>query len=307
MKYTGLLLLFLFQFCTIMAQEENGEGSYETQQFESDLKGKVSHVHTTYLFSETGASQDTASYILIDKYNRNGLRIEQQMLSLDNTLIGAVNLELNSQGLVSKADYTDMYGNLVTRVVYSYDNSGNCIQVNVYRGAFYPKSQITYKYNAQNAPVEITKYNSFNFPVEKEELIYDNKGYNTLKRFFDGRNKLKYTITLQYDSAGHVTSYTRTGKNNEITETYNASLDSVGNINNSETKQFAPGGTIDTVTKYDRYGNPVSITITDPNNISPAISLIGYRYDKQGNWTQKQITEKGIVTSQATRTIDYYE
>ena len=305
MKYLPLLLLFALP-CTGQNPIADTDTEPATESA-SGLYGPVAAVHTTFLFSAPQKRDASAqeSYITVVKYGRDGQRIGKKMYSRDSTLIGSVTFQFSPSHRLAETDYLDMYGNLVTRVVYYYNKAGQKTSAVVYRGAFYPKEQIYYSYNAKGEVSDIVKNNSFSIPVEKEKLFYNCQGQDSVKIFYDGRNRLKSFVRFQYYPNGQPMGYDQAGPTGEINKRYRITYRPDGSILSSEMREYYPGYTVFTRTEYDAGENPVKETQILPGG-STQTTVMKYRYDKHNNWIFKSIDTDSIPTASAQREISYY-
>ena len=227
------------------------------------------------------------------------------MYSRDSTLIGSVSFQFLPSHRLAETDYLDMYGNLVTRVVYYYNKAGQKTSAVVYRGAFYTKEQIYYSYNAKGEVSDIVKNNSFSIPVEKEKLFYNCQGQDSVKIFYDGRNRLKSFVRFQYYPNGQPMGYDQAGPTGEINKRYRITYRTDGSMLSSEMREYYPGYTVFTRTEYDAWENPVKETRILPGG-STETTVMKYRYDKHNNWIFKSIDTDNIPTASAQREISYY-
>ncbi|MCH5328799.1 MAG: hypothetical protein J1E02_07240 [Coprobacter sp.] len=304
MKYFPLLLLLALP-CTgqTVVSDTDTEPATETA---SGLYGPVSAVRTTFRFAPRKQSTSgSESYITVVRYNPEGQRTEQKMYSEDSTLIGSVTFQFTPEHRLGETDYLDMYGNLVSRVVYVYDKAGRKTSATVYRGAFYPTEQISYGYNTQGQVCDIVKNNALNFPTEKELLYYNCRGQDSVKLFYDGHHHLKSAVRFQYYPDGRLLGYEQTGPSGEIAKRYHIAYRPDGNTLSSELQEYYPGYTVTTRTEYDAWENPVKETRMTPGNETET-TVMQYRYDKHNNWIFKRISTDNRPTTSALREISYY-
>lgn len=307
MKYHSLLFLLLFALPCMgqpLVPDTDTEPATESA---SGLYGPVSVVRTTFQFATPRKHKpsDSEEYITVVRYNPEGQRTDKKMYSEDNTLIGSVTFQFTPEHQLSETDYLDMYGDLITRVVYDYNKAGQKTGATVYRGAFYPTEQISYSYNTHGQVCDIVKNNAMNFPTEKEHLYYNSRGQDSIKIFYDGRHHLKSSVQFQYYPDGRLLGYDQTGASGETEKQYRIMYRPDGSTLSSELLEYYPGYTVTTRTEYDSWENPVKETRTLPGNKTET-TVMQYRYDKHNNWIFKRIVTGNQPTTSALREISYY-
>lgn len=288
----------------------SGQESYNSKAFTSGLNGRPSQVVSTVTFATglpEGNDENLENYIVDDRYNPEGIRTGEKMYSKDGELIGSSVFHFLPDGNIDQIEYLDQYNNLISRIVYTYNDLGNWKRAVVYRGGFEVKEEINYLYAPDGKLAGIQKQDALGIPSEYEKLEYNADGKVSVKTFYGPRKKLKNTYRFSYDASGNLTGYTKRNENGQITETYSATYTPNNILLNARQKEISNGYVSETAWSYDRYGNPVEKSVYNPReNSAPQSYRYLYRYDTHRNWIEKNIYVNGIFYESIVKVIRYY-
>jgi YD repeat-containing protein len=246
--------------------------------FGQHLNGKIKSYKTTYFLTHE-------SYGRIKKAGKlNDSTFFDQLAMFDEAGRMANMIEYNADGTVHcryniRTDYNDnmmesMYLRFVPKTVI--DRKPFLIESVKY--SWGEMCEMVYKNDSTGLPAEETVYDLMGHEIFKSTIKRDQKGNALEYRFSDGTVE-KY----KYDAAG----------------------------NRTEKVSVGPNGTITTISRYDAMGNVIEEDIRDSfasyYKFHDDHNLYTYKYDKQGNWTERVEYEHDIPLRIAVRTIEYAE
>lgn len=300
------LCLFL---CGSLSLFPDGE-SYNSSAFVSGLNGHPEQVVTTVTFATelpAHTEENLENYIVDSRYNPAGIRTGEKMFSKNGELIGSSVFHFSPDGNIREIEYLDQYNNLISRIVYTYNDRNNWKTAVVYRGGFAVKEEIRYYYSPEGRLTGIEKLDALGIPSEYEKLGYNEDGKVSEKTFYGSGKKLKSMYRFSYDSAGNLTGYTRRNNQGRITETYSALYSPDNRLLNARQQQMSDGYTVETAWSYDSYGNPTEKSVYNPQiSSAPTVYRYLYHYDSHHNWIEKNIYINGIFYESIVKVIRYY-
>jgi|GEM_PF-4660098 hypothetical protein len=248
-------------------------------------KGKIKRYKETYFPYNQTQGQYILGYTIIREFNTN-YQLVRDKASYSSFKIWT-NLYYNSFGQVKVIDNTDTLGNISKRECYQYDDMGRVI-----KWAFFSPDTMSGRGKL------VIHY------VANEKITLSSRLYQDTAMFL--------VDTTKYDSHGkwiERDTYSQMGLGCKIFVGY----DTIGNI--ISCKVFGKGYPICGYQfKYDDKGNmseEIQDSIADPYTYYPdgfhpsTIQLI-YKYDKNGNWTEKQEIINGTLYSTTKRELEYY-
>ena len=177
-----------------------------TRQFNYSSAGRVTSIDETGVYD---VLSDTEVYNRIVNYNGNKITYEiPQPVLVGETF--RIEITLNTGGLIQELRQTNSFNNTVEAIYeFSYDNSGNCTQVDITRDVAGNVSQNTYTYNYDNRrnPLHIHARTNY-IPLilyygqametgEDLSTLIRNFGPNNVTSSFD--STLAYTYNLDDD------------------------------------------------------------------------------------------------------------
>ncbi len=94
----------------------------------------------------------------------------------------------------------DDAGNLVSRVVYTYDARGNLVEKINYRKGNVEKDRLYYSYDENNNLTRIKKVTGTNIVSGYEKRAYNKEGLNTEIKILSGENVITSFIKIEYET-----------------------------------------------------------------------------------------------------------
>lgn len=311
----------------------SGSDSIKNDLQIGNLKGKIKSVEII--------NPENAQYIEgDDDYIENSIPVESYKYNNMGYLTESVKYE-DGQGRLQESYKYDTENNLIeyirhpnpygygySKKTYQYDNKGNKVKGVINDLAEGINHTLTYQYNDQSL-IEKISYSSDSITYDATIYNYDdeNNKIGIVSFYSDGR--IKQSDSLKKDDKGNrieVVSYGRgrkyqlkyNNKDNLIEIIY---YDWNGELSYKEAYQYNDAGNkvkmthliypymdeINKIYKYDTKNNQIEMIET---NYKGEINLETnkYKYDSEGNWTQKSAswnTEQPFNV--VKRTIEYYE
>lgn len=307
MAFRKIILLNLL-LCFIVPLP--AQTDYNNKAFASTLNGRVKAVlMTVELFGENNDNQEISDGYKIDNYyDSAGIRTRRVLLSTDNETIGSSVYQQDESGNVIDIYYNDVYGNLVSRVHYTYNARNQWAEVRYFRGGLELREKLTYTYRPDGKIEQIAKSGPLDNPLEYQLFYYNAAGQDTLSVFLDRKKRITKKARYEYNGNNQLLAYRQYTPDGTLIENYSATYNEQGVIAQSETRHIGQQSVKTVTDLYDPYGNPVVETeqTTENGGVSLLTTRFTYTYDPQHNWISKQVTRNGKPSVAGTRNIAYY-
>jgi hypothetical protein len=240
------------------------------------------------------------------QFDENGLAVCKKYFDKSGNIIHRKTIEYDALGKIKHVIEFDTTNNINNKLAYVYNDLGQLTQTIAEEGSTNP---FTTKYS----------YTTSNNLLNKEELSVDGKIIKTTSYEYDavgnkkvidttyssigGRYKSKVEL---YDANENMLEQTRFDDKLEIVSKYEYSFDK--NNNNIEFKSYSHGGVLQGVFiyKFDDKNNMIEESKFNVSKNLKDSLIYEYKYDSQGNWTEKITKHQSIPKNIVKRNIQYY-
>lgn len=267
----------------------------------------------------------------VSSFNSQGFLTEQNFYDSDSIHDGRVVIVFDGDFKKEKKHF-DRKGALIESEKLEYDDVGNLVK----RLTYSPDELIVYKYTykfVNSKKEEECRFDSNDALERRTTFTYDNNGNVTRKIESFSYGQIVYRTEFEFDEDGLMTKefeFEGDEVANTTTYVYSQSRKPVeirrfgrDNLLEMESiRKYKDGKIIEDITrdnrggmfeinnsirKYDAWENPIEITNYDLGWHSvKAVKEFIYKYDKNGNWTQKLILKDKKATELVIRKFNYY-
>lgn len=195
---------------------------------------------------------------------------------------------------------------LVDSTAYDYGRFDRINSYTVYNNRKRVLYRYTFTYNSSRQMSTIRRRNEENYPVEMIKLKYDNDGILTEQQFYDDNMKhvstAAFNTNLDENGRSNGTLLWTDGEGNLLSGTMTVA-DSSGLLLEKNTIDKDRKVTNYNTYRYNEQGDLASAKLfANMENIEIEIT---YKYDANGNWTEKQFSLNGKIIQVTTRNIQY--
>jgi hypothetical protein len=285
---------------------------YNNKAFETELKGPVKSQKMTVIVPiglPNLRNIDIQAYILEEKYNNERQRTVENLYNLENVLIAKSEILHDMNGFATEVIYTDLFGNMLNRITYSYYPDGNWKQAVNYDPYYNPLGIFDYSYTENGHISEIKQTNEEGYMVETELFSYDDQGNLTEQTLYNNNGKEIADTEFLYNSKKRVISYRTFANEDSLIVYFEANYQNDTLLTDAIIEYYADNKPIGTIEyTYDPLGNIIKTVETDLTGKKKAETKIYvYEWDLWGNWTKQLIKKEDDIEVAASRSISYFE
>ncbi len=233
-------------------------GPPQRAEFNEPLPESASYRRIVRRFNKTVLASKTAE--TYDDHGNIVRSASSDVVTGDETPMRSYSYIYNEDG--SPAEVLD-YGYVSTRTVYTYNENGDPLTVEVYDAdSGVLKNTSVYEYNDHGDLIHGTLINGLNGQesvISSSSYEYDENGFKTQRQEFWNDGSVKYTETYTCDSSGNVLTAERINESGEIPkQLFSYEYDENGNTVCQTQQDLAADGTVTNESvlksKYDQSG-----------------------------------------------------
>jgi len=246
----------------------------------------------------SGCGSNTNSENTSDSGEKQGgvKKIKEETITNDDpiALSPKTVFKYKENGKITDEYYYDKGGVLTSHNQYTYNESGNVIELNRINSASGYNSKVVYAYNSSNQLSKEITYDRNNIPLYETTCFYDAEGKLSKKEF---TNSFTYKHEYVYD------------ENKKLNSIVYFNEDGTKDIEKPKDNELYQNDKNNTY-KYDDKNNLIEETHNDSYGYSKFTTE--YDYNEQGEWIKKRSfysdspSEKGELKSTETKEITYY-
>ena len=237
-------------------------------------------------------------------WDNEGNNIAITKRNADHTPMSRIEMKYRKGNMIEKITY-NAQNNPIDKKTYSYDDKGNKVGEAIYLRSEYVQYKMHFKYNDKNKLIEEAQYDKDGKLLYRS--TYEYRGDDLAKtETFNDKGEVEFSKKNSYDKNGNLTGEMTYEKFSNTTTIEKYQYDSFNNK------------TMVSVSKNDVLMLKISYKYDDKNNVIASHAFDGqdrpresrtyaYKYDDNGNWTQKTIAIGGKPSFIVERSIKYFE